>query len=74
MKYKELHTTEEKKEKKISKDIINVLKELWVSEIEVLAQIKNERADWDDYVNWLRDEIEADLILLRNQKKQKEKI
>lgn len=69
---------EEKKElKKISevkKNLKNFLKELWKTEDDILQQVRDERSIWDDAVSWLRDEIEADLVLLRNQKKQKDKI
>ena len=67
---KVMEKEEESKEKIISK----FLKEVDITESELLAQIKNERSIWDNYVQWERDEIEADLILLRNQKKQKGKI
>ena len=64
----------EKVEKDKEKLVAKFLKELDIDEASLLAQIKDERARWDDYVQWAREEIEADLILLRNQKKQKGKI
>lgn len=69
---------EEKKEKSKMKEIKKWLQafysELWTDEEEVLQIVKNERSIWDDYMNAERLEIEADLVLLRNQKKQKNKI
>ena len=49
-------------------------KTLWVDEAEVLQQVKAERSIWDNYMESERLEIEADLVLLRNQKRQKDKI
>lgn len=69
---------EEKKEKSKMKEVKKWLQafysELWTDEEEVLQIVKNERSIWDDYMNAERLEIEADLVLLRNQKKQKNKI
>jgi len=45
-----------------------------VDEDIVLSQVKHEREAGDKYVSERRDEIEADLVLLRNQVKQKGKI
>ena len=63
-------------EKELSKEeaIEKFLDELDISETVLLTQVKQERARGDNYVQGERDEIEADLILLRNQKKQKGKI
>lgn len=70
---KETKAYEEKEDN--NETLVNkFLKEADITESELLSIIKEERSIWDNYVNWVRDEIEADLILLRNQKKQKEKI
>lgn len=58
----------------MKKDLNKLYKEIKIDESELLSVIKYERQVWEDYVNDERDEIEADLILLRNQKKQKDKI
>jgi len=50
------------------------LTSLNISEEDLLMQVRNERAIWDSYVENERDEIEADLVLLRNQKVQKDRI
>ena len=55
-------------------EVNKFLKEINMDESDLLAQIKNERSIWDAYMNNERLEIEADLVLLRNQKKQKDKI
>lgn len=69
---------EDKKEivmqKKVLKDISDFYKTLWTTEEDVLEQVKRERSIGDSYMQWERLEIEADLVLLRNQKKQKDKI
>lgn len=62
------------KEKSKEKIVNEFLKELDISEADLLSQVKYERSIWDDFVQWERDAIEADLILLRNQKKQAWKI
>jgi len=54
-------------------EVNNFLEEINMDESDLLAQIKNERSIWDAYMNNERLEIEADLVLLRNQKKQKDK-
>ena len=69
-----LEKTEKNLEKKVNKELINLISELWTTEEEILTQIKYQRSIWDEYVQWEREEVEADLILLRNQKKQKDKI
>ena len=69
---------EEKKElvnrKEVKKDLKEFYKMLWTDEESVLTQVRYERSIWDNYVQNERDEIEADLILLKNEVKQKGKI
>ena len=54
--------------------LASFLKEIDIDESDLLAQVRYERNIWDNYVQEERDEIEADLVLLRNQVKQKGKI
>lgn len=63
-----------KSQKEVSKWITSFLKFVWMDESDILSKVKQEREDWNEYVSWERDKIEADLILLRNQVKQKWKI
>lgn len=63
-----------KQAKTKEQSIANFYNELKVTEEDVLSQVRYERSIWDDYYSTERDEIEADLVLLRNQKKQKDKI
>jgi hypothetical protein len=60
--------------KEVKKWLQDFYKTLWTNEESVLTQVSEERSLWDLYVEWERDEIEADLVLLRNQVKQKGKI
>lgn len=66
--------TEIKEQSEVQKWVSDFLMSIKIDETDLLSQVKSERSIWDDYVNWERDEIEADLILLRNQIKQKGKI
>ena len=61
-------------EKEVNKWVAWFLKKAWISESDLLNKVKHERTLWDEYVESERDEIEADLVLLRNQVKQKGKI
>jgi len=63
-----------KQAKTKEQSIANFYNELKVTEEDVLSQVRYERSIWDYYYSTERDEIEADLVLLRNQKKQKDKI
>jgi len=65
---------ESKNKDAIQKDVATFLKEIDTTEEELRVKIQQERSDWDTYVNTERDNIEADLVLLRNQTKQKGKI
>ena len=66
--------SENRTESEVEKQVSTFFKDLWVEQEVVLSQVKIERENWDDYVSERRDEIEADLVLLRNQVKQKGKI
>lgn len=63
-----------KEQTKVQKWVADFLKAIDKDESELLVLVKDERELWDEYVNNERDLIEADLILLRNQVKQKGKI
>ena len=65
--------SENRTESEVEKQVSTFFKDLWVEQEVVLSQVKIERENWDDYVSERRDEIEADLVLLRNQVKQKGK-
>ena len=60
--------------KEVTKEVATFYKDLETTEDTVLTQVREQRSRWDIYAQWERDEIEADLILLRNQIKQKGKI
>ena len=66
--------SEERSESEVKKQVSKFFSTLWVDEDIVLSQVKHEREAGDKYVSERRDEIEADLVLLRNQVKQKGKI
>jgi hypothetical protein len=63
-----------KEQTEVQKWVADFLKAIDKDETDLLVQVKHERELWDEYVNGERDLIEADLILLRNQVKQKGKI
>lgn len=66
--------SEIKEQTEVQKWVADFLKAIDKDETDLLVQVKHERELWDEYVNGERDEIEADLVLLRNQVKQKGKI
>lgn len=65
---------EVKWENEIKTNLNSFLKEIDQDQDDLLKQVSHERELWDDFVSSERDEIEADLVLLRNQTKQKGKI
>lgn len=69
-----MEVAERKKEEQVTSEIDAFFKELETDTESVLSQVKYERSIWENYVENEREEIEADLVLLRNQKKQKDKI
>lgn len=71
---KSIELMEEKKEWKLEMQLSAFFTELDIDGDDLLTQIKEEREIWDNYVSEERDEIEADLVLLRNQIRQKGKI
>ena len=64
----------ESQEVKVVDKLTTFYADVWMDESDILSQIKMEREIWENYVSSERDEIEADLVLLRNQVKQKGKI
>lgn len=50
---------------------MSVLQKIWLSEEELLLLVRREREDWEDFVRSYKDEIEADLKLLKNRRDKK---
>jgi len=63
-----------KEQSEVQNWVADFLKAIKIDETDLLVTVKQERTIWDEYVGNERDEIEADLVLLRNQVKQKGKI
>ena len=62
------------KDSDTSELFVSLMKKQDLSEDDILNQINEERVMGENYIKDERDSIEADLILLRNQKKKKDKI